>query len=411
MTHSTPPHLTAEGKAALDALLHAEVASRTVPALTFGATSADGELYFAQAGERVLGHPDKGQVDADTVMSYHSCTKLMTTTAVLQLVDAGVLSLCDPAVVERYAPELCALPILHGYSGDGEAILSERSTPLTLTHLLTHTSSMTYAFNNENTARWVAERGVPSYFEHGAGVAGFAVPLAFEPGSSWTYGMGIDWAGIIVERASGRTLEEYFAEHIWRPLGITSMTFLPSQAHLDRLQKVQTRDEGGRLVPSAPLRPIVANPTIKQLAGGGGVMGTARDYLTFLRGILASGRPSSGTGATPALFSRAAFRDVKAVYAALEKTTTTQGYHDPAHTANGAQGLGHSVGLVLNSADSVHGRRGGSGCWDGAAKTQYWIDPATGIAGICFTQLLTPNPDPFMGTYNRFERALYDALE
>ncbi|WOO79889.1 Acyltransferase LovD [Vanrija pseudolonga] len=414
------PHLTPKGKAALDALLHAEVDSRLVPALTFGATTADGEIYFAYAGERVLGEPDKGQVDAETVMSYHSCTKLMTTVAVLQLVDAGVLSLSDPAVVEKYAPELYAVPILEGYDESGKAILKKRTQPLTLTHLLTHTSGMTYAFINANTARWVKENKLPGYFEHEAGLAGFVVPLAFEPGSSWTYGMGIDWAGIIVERASGQTLEEYMSANIWQPLGLKSMTFLPGQDHFDRLQKVQTRDASGALVPSEPLRPICPNPSIRQLAGGGGVMGTPRDYLRFLRGILASQNPTPSAD-NPALFSPQAFntlftnalppRDVTPVYASLEKVTTMQSYHDSAHTANNAQSLGHSVGLVLNFEDSVHGRKAGSGCWDGAAKSQYWLDPKTGIAGICFTQLLTPNPEPFMGTYNRFERALYDALE
>lgn len=311
----------------------------------------------------------------------------MTTTAVLQLVDSGVLSLTDPSIVEKYAPELAAVPILEGYDESGAPILKKRTQPLTLTHLLTHTSGMTYAFINANTARWVKENKMPGYFEHSAGLAGFVVPLAFEPGTSWTYGMGIDWAGIIVERASGQTLEEYMSEHIWRPLGLKSMTFLPGQDHFDRLQKVQTRDESGKLVPSNPLRPIRPNPVIKQLAGGGGVMGTPRDYLRFLRGILASQHPTPGN---PALFSPQAFatlfsnalppRDVKPVYASLEKVTTMQSYHDPAHVSNGAQGLGHSVGLVLNFEDSVHGRRAGSGCWDGAAKSQYWLDSKTGIA-------------------------------
>ncbi|MDA4809725.1 serine hydrolase, partial [Enterobacter hormaechei] len=80
----------------------------------------------------------------------------------------------------------------------------------------------------------------------------FVIPLEFEPGVGWSYGLGIDWAGILVERVTGSTLGSYFQEHIFAPLGITSLTFIPTPEVLERLMKETWRDDAGNLIQADP---------------------------------------------------------------------------------------------------------------------------------------------------------------
>jgi CubicO group peptidase (beta-lactamase class C family) len=316
-------------------------------------------------------------------LQLYSMTKLVTTVSVLQLVDRGLLDLDDPAIVEKHLPELWSQPIMRFRETDAEPTFTARTVPLTLKHLLTHTSGLSYFFNTPEITRWEKHVGRRTESLWSGTVEGFVQPLIFEPGTQWRYSIGIDWAGILVERVSGEDLETYFAKHIFEPLGIKNITFVPTPEVQDRLQKVCTRD-GDRIVHTESMRSIT-NPSLGQLSGGGGLFGTARDYLRFLRGLLASGVP----GAEGTILSQKAFKTLftdalpprgQGVHAGLAEMTTRQTYHDPEHTANDAQYLGHSVGLVLNVRDSVNGRKAGSGCWDGAARTQYWLDPTTGVA-------------------------------
>lgn len=337
----------------------------------------------------------------------------MTTTAVLQLVDRGLVALDDPAVVEKYAPELLKLDILKEYNDSGP-VWAKRQNPITLKHLLSHSSGLAYSFTSPNVARWTEETGAPGPW--GGTIEGFCEPLNFEPGTSWVYGIGIDWAGIIIERVTGQTLAEYFQENIFAPLGIENFTFYPSDHVRSHIQQVVGRNEDGSLKPVPSIRSLDTTPG--QLSGGGGLIGTARGYLRFLQGVLASKTEGNGGLISPASF-KTLFTNAlpprgpdNTCYQGIGTMTKRQDYHDPAHVTNGtAEGLEHSVGLLLNITDSVYGRKAGSGCWDGAAKTQYWVDPTTGVAGICFSQILAPNPDPFMKVYNAFERTLYDNLE
>ncbi|BEI86676.1 hypothetical protein CcaverHIS002_0700220 [Cutaneotrichosporon cavernicola] len=407
------PVVSAKGQAALDELLAKRVDSRLIPAATFGATTADGPIYFAARGERVLGEPDKGQVDDKTMLQLYSMTKLVTTVAVLQLVDRGLIDLDDAQLVEKHCPELCALPVLTGQ--DEDTLLSTpRTQPITTRRLLSHTSGLAYTFSSSLLAEWHQQNQPPLH--HGEQTTkGFEEPLVFQPGERWLYSIGIDWAGILVERISGLNLQEYFHQHIFGPLGLTvdDITFVPTDDVRARMQQICKRLPDGSLVHGVPMRPLdYTAETIGQLSGGGGLHGTARAYLRFLQGILNRDDGIVSEAAFAELFTDSLPADAPPeVKKGLAVMTIRTNYHDPEHTANDAQFLGHSVGLVLSLKDSVNGRRKGSGCWDGAAKTHYWLDPATGIAGICFTQLQAPSADGWLRVYNEFERTLYDALE
>ncbi|WOO82477.1 Acyltransferase LovD [Vanrija pseudolonga] len=405
-----PPTISPRGKAALDDALVAAVADPLIPAQFWGVTTAQGPIYFNCGGERVLHEPEKGVVNEDTMLQLWSMTKLVTSVACLQLVDRGVLSLDDEELVGAHLPELAAQRILTGYSDAGEELWADRTEPITLRHLLSHTSGISYPEMPPTISRWQKEHNHPWYFAPNGGVKAFTVPLEFEPGVRWSYGLGIDWAGFLVERVTGVTLGTYFQEHIFAPLGITSLTFTPTPEVHERLMKETWRDAAGNLIQADPDTRLLDPATIKLDSGGAGLLGTAKDYLRFLQGVLASQSP--GGIISPASFALL-FTNTLPADRSARHYADMQAFMGEWGTYDFTADLGFSVALAVNAKDAKSGRRAGSGAWGGMAKTDFWIDPASGIAGFCGTQLVggEVNPDPFAGVYAAFERQVYDALE
>ncbi|KLT38732.1 beta-lactamase/transpeptidase-like protein [Cutaneotrichosporon oleaginosum] len=309
-----------------------------------------------------------------------SMTKLVTSVACLQLKERGMVDYDDAELCERVLPDLCAMPVLLGYDGDTPQY-TPRTEPITLRRLLTHTVGQ--AYGNRAQLRWERENLPVRWVAPGATAASFATPLNIQPGTSFVYGLGIDWAGILLERVTGTTLDEYFREHIWAPLGITGITFLPTEDIKARLMQMCTRTRDGALVHTVKLREVSAmTPAdIVQQAGGGGLLGTAREYLTFLQALL---RCKDEDG----IVSRAGFRELftdalppddgtRDCHAALGAFLKFRGYGEEQYTSGRA--VGFSPGLCLNLAPSANGRKAGSGFWFGAARSEYWIDPASGL--------------------------------
>ncbi|GMK58053.1 hypothetical protein CspeluHIS016_0500850 [Cutaneotrichosporon spelunceum] len=406
------PRLSAGGRAALDKWLADTNAARLTPALFVGVASKDDVLYFNCAGERVLGEPDKGSVNEDTVIEMWSMTKLVTSLACMQLKERGLVDYDDAALCERVLPDLCAMPVLLGYEGDTPKY-TPRTEDITLRRLLTHTVGQ--AYGNRAQLRWEKENLAIQWKDPGSTTASFATPLNIQPGSSFVYGLGIDWAGILLERITGLTLDEYFRQHIWEPLGITSMSFFPTPDLKARLMQMCTRTKEGKLVHTQKLRPVkdMVPSDIKQQAGGGGLLGTAREYVTFLQAVLRC-RDEDG------LVSRAGFRELftdslppdeagRDCHKALEAFLKFRGY--PEEMSTSRRGVGYSPGLCLNLEPSVNGRKAGSGFWFGAARSEYWIDPASGLVGLCATQLMNDYETIWSGVYSSYERTVYDAVE
>ncbi|WOO82583.1 Acyltransferase LovD [Vanrija pseudolonga] len=411
------PTLSAAAKAKLDALLHTSVAQPETPAFAFAAATADELLYFNSAGERVWGSPDKGQVDDTTLYQLYSMTKLVTAVAALQLVDEGKLEIDDGAIIEQTLPELAARPIL-SYDADGKEVLTARKNPITLRRLLSHTSGLGYTLFDPRYVRWMKDHGKPQtlFMSAGGGLGALEIPLLFEPGTSFVYGVGIDWAGVLVERLSGLSLEEYFQQRIFKPLGIKSLTFHLTQEYIDGLQAVTDRNAEGKLHLAPSLREVVPH-TMKQFHGGDGLYGTAKDYVRFLQGVLASAKPGG-------LVSPESYKWLFTnVLPEREGTTVYEGLTgflsllpvDKTLLADTGKALGYSLSLQLNTVESAYGRKAGSASWGGAAKTMYWIDPVTGVIGAVFTQVLNGNPlastDYVNNVYYNFERELYNVLE
>ena len=184
-------------------------------------------------------------------------TKAITSVAAMQLVERGKLKLDEP--VARHLPELAKLDVIDGFLPSGKPVLRPAVKPITLRHLLTHTSGFAYPTWSEEMFKYTqATAPLPP------GVVAPLVPLVFEPGTRWQYGYSADWTGRLVETVSGLNLEQYFQRNILQPLGMNDTTFIFPADKFDRLVSQSRRQNGGplqevpRAVPRSPPRSMAA---------------------------------------------------------------------------------------------------------------------------------------------------------
>src|SRR6185503_15696687 len=262
---------------AIDRTLREGIERRKIPCVTAMVASADKILYSGAFGKRDLA--SGVGVQPDSIFAIASMTKAITSVAAMQLVERGKLKLDEPAA--RHLPQLGKLDVIEGFDPAGKPVLRPARKPITLRHLLTHTSGFAYPNWSEELFKYTQATGpLPP------GVVAPLVPLAFEPGTRWQYGYSTDWTGRLVETVSGLNLEQYFQRNILGPLGMNDTTFIFPKDKFDRLVSRSQRQNGGPLqeVPRAiPPKPAAFN-------GGGGLVSTAPDYIKFMQMILRYGR-------------------------------------------------------------------------------------------------------------------------
>ena len=252
-----------------------------VPGVAAMVVSADQTLYSGAFGERELG--SGREMDINSVAAIASMTKAITSTAVLQLVEQGRLSLDAPAA--EVVPYLGEAQVLAGFDNRGAPILRKPRTLITLRHLLTHSAGFGYEMWNEEIKRYDAVTGTIS--SRSRTLAGFQKPLLFDPGDRWNYGINTDWAGLMVEAVSGQRLGHYLAEHVLTPMGMTSTTYRPGGDLKCRLATLHHRDEDGSIAVGKAMPPGEVD------SGGGGLYSTAADYSRFCQMVLNQGTPDS----------------------------------------------------------------------------------------------------------------------
>jgi methyl acetate hydrolase len=358
-----------------------------LPGVAAAARLADGTVIERAAGVRGLDNPVA--MTPDTVFWIASFTKSLTTAAALQLVEAGRIGLDDP--VGRWLPTLAHPKRLEGFDADGKPRLAEVATPITLRHLLAHTSGLGYEFCSEDLTRYVAAVGPYAQGE------GPDAPLLFEPGSGWTYGIGTDWTGKLVEAVSDETLDDYFQTHLLGPLGMSDTAFFPSDSQRARRASVHGRGGEGALAPM----PFEMPPKPHFGMGGGGLYSTAGDYLKFLSAILAGGAPILSAASVAAMAGRE-WEGTEVGVLPAANPALCAGF-DPFPGESKRWGLG----FLINPAQGPNGRSAGSLAWAGLANCYYWADPAAGVAGVFLSQLLPFGDPAALEAFGAFERAVY----
>jgi methyl acetate hydrolase len=390
--------VSARLRASLDPLLRGAIEAGDVPGVVAAVANRAGTVYEAAHGERALG--EGPAMTLDTVCWIASMTKPVTGAAAMQLVEQGKLDLDAPAA--RILPELGRVQVLEGWDDKGEPRLRPAKGTITLRRLLTHTSGFVYDIWNGEMARYLRHKSLPRV---GSGkLVALGVPLAFDPGERWEYGIGIDWAGRMVEAASGLRFADYLSRNIFSPLGMDSTAYILTPAMRARLAKVHNRGADGRLAPSA----FETEQNLEFEPGGGGLYSCIGDYLRFVRMIMNGGE---GNGhrllrrETVELMSRNAMGATRV--APLKSTNAALSLD-----AEFFPGLPKSWGLtfMINEEAAPTGRSAGGLAWAGLGNTYFWIDPKKDIAGVLLTQILPFVDTRALALFLDFEKAVYQTV-
>ena len=212
-----------------------------MPGVVAMAVTDKGQFYEGAFGTRLLG--DGAPMTLDTVFRIASMTKAITCVAAMQLVEQGKLRLDEP--VPNIDPALGSPQVLEGFDAAGAPRLRPAKRPITLRHLLTHTAGFSYEVWDANMVRYVKASGMPSMAS--GKVAALRMPLVFDPGDKWEYGINIDWVGRLVEAISGQTLDAYFRDKIFVPLGMQDSGYVTSDEQRARQARVHQRQADGTL--------------------------------------------------------------------------------------------------------------------------------------------------------------------
>jgi len=382
----------------VDALLAGAVAAGDAPGVVAALSTPQETIYEGAFGVRALGQP--AAMSVDTVMWLASMTKPVVGAAAMQLVEQGRIGLDDPAA--RILPELGTFKVLEGWAPDGTPRLRAPKSAITLRRLLTHSSGFVYDTWNPDMARYAKANDLP---RAGSGrKVALRIPLAFDPGARWEYGIGIDWAGQMVEAVSGLRLGQYIQQHIAGPLGMDSTGFRITPAMRARLAKVHQRGDDGKLAVTG--FEVPQEPEFEP--GGGGLYSTAADYQRFMRMILNGGRGNGNQVLRPEtveLMARNAMGELRVRMLPTQNPVLSR-------DAEFFPGIPKSWGLsfMINEQAAPTGRSAGSLAWAGLANTYFWIDPARRIAGTVMMQILPFVDARALALFTAYEKGVYAAL-
>src|SRR3954468_15576335 len=268
-----------QSKAQIDQILRQKCEAKEIPGVVAMAATGSEVIYQGAFGKRDLGRDDPMTIDS--VFWIASMTKAITCAAGMQLVEQGRLSLDAP--IGQVLADLAAPKVLDGFNDQGEPILRPAKTAITLRHLMTHTAGFCYDMWNGDMAAYVQKAGTPGIIT--CKNDALTLPLASDPGTRWEYGINIDFVGKAVEAASGQKLDSYLRDNLFAPLGMDDTGFKLGASQRERLVGMHARGEDGTLAP-IPFE-IEQEPEFHM--GGGGLYGTAGDYIRFTQMILNKG--------------------------------------------------------------------------------------------------------------------------
>ena len=339
-------------------------------------------------------------MERDAIFRIYSMTKPITSAAVMMLHEEGHFHLDDP--VSTFVHELGDLQVCTGVGGTGPT-LSSLDRPITIRHLLTHTSGLSYGFFQDTPVDEMYRKSEPRRFD---GTLKDMVsrlgelPLVSQPGTRWRYSVATDVLGYLVEVVSEQTFDRFLKERIFEPLGMADTGFHVPEEKLGRLPPVYgpSRENGIAPIETTDVNRYRQPQTL--FSGGGGLVSTATDYMRFCQ-MLLDGGASNGvrilSPKTVGLMTRNHLRPDLMPYTIGERRDTF------------TQGCGFGLGFKVVMDVAQYGVPGSAGAysWGGAASTYFWIDPAEQLAAILMAQFM---PSSYHPIRSQFETATYQAL-
>ena len=348
-------------------------------------------VHWAAAGLRDVAAGDA--LEPDDIFRIYSMTKPITSVATMMLVEEGKVALDDP--VSRFIPEFGGVMVL---TDAGEHVAPER--PITIEHLLTHTSGLTYGFFGDSPVDRAYRES--DFFTSAAGLEDFArqaaaLPLLASPGERWNYSISTDILGRVVEVASGQSLDAFFRARITGPLGMDDTAFVVPADKRDRFTGHYAVQDGAlQLVDSPADGEYTRTPA--WLSGGGGLTSTASDYIRFAQMLLQDGRLGETQILAPETVRMMRANRLPEALAPIQLGA----YLSPGY------GFGLGFAVVVDAESSPEPDNDGVFRWAGAANTFFWIDPADELIGMVWTQL---NPFAAYDLEREFQTLVYAALE
>jgi CubicO group peptidase (beta-lactamase class C family) len=388
-----------QSQAHIDEVLRRKCENGEIPGVVAVAADGSDVIYQGAFGKRDLSKD--APMTPDSVFWIASMTKAITTAGAMQLVEQGRLSLDEP--VGKLLPDLASPQVLDGFDASGEPKLRPAKRPITLRQLMTHTAGFCYDMWNGDMGVYLQKAGTPGIIT--CKNDALKTPIASDPGTRWEYGTNIDFVGKAVEAVSGQRLDAYLRDNLLGPLGMSDTAFKIGDSQRRRLVGMHARGEDGTL---APL-PFELEQEPEFHMGGGGLYGTAGDYIKFTQMILNKGRGNGNQVLKPETVATMGQNHIgdltvtKMTTAAPVYTNDVDLYPDMVKK--------WGLSFLINTATTPEGRSPGSLAWAGLANTYFWIDPARNVTGVILMQLLPFADKSALEAFSGFERGVYAGLD
>jgi CubicO group peptidase (beta-lactamase class C family) len=290
-------------------------------------------------------------MEKDAIFSLMSMTKPIVSTALMMLWEDGKFMLDDP--ISKWLPAYSKMMVNDAVQGRVPA-----THPVTIRNILTHTSGLSLEPGNRpKTLLENIERSATR-------------PLAFQPGERWQYGASTDYVAALVEKISGKTVDEFIRERIFEPLGIRDTYYNIPKEKVNRVAAVYTPDKDGKIV--LRRKPEYHEPTA-YFSGVAGLNGTAADYFRFCQMVLNGGEYEGHR-----LLGRMT----------VDMMITNQiGAGKPVYIRGAGYGFGLGYGILTDPSKAPDALSIGTFTWGGADGTLFWIDPVEDLIGIMMIQI------------------------
>ena len=371
--------------------LQSEVARQRLPGAVAMVARHGQVLLHAAVGEQ---DPARGTPMAlDSIFRIYSMTKPVVSVAIMMLMERGKLLLSDP--VAKYLPEFASLQVMSHVNG--HALLHQPKIAPTVQDLLRHTAGLTYEIlGTEPIQRQYAQTSLASRERTNAefSKALAAIPLMFEPGTTWEYSRATDLLGALLEVVAGQPLGEFLQENILGPLGMVDTAFhVPPEKHHRIAEPFETDPDGG-----TAMKLIDVREPVQMEAGGAGLVSTSGDYARFLQCLL-----GGGTLDGVRILGPASVRSMTADHLgtiAANRTGPSGDLLPPGH--------GFGLGFAVRLQEGIGSQLGSAGMyyWSGISGTVFFVDPAKDFFAILLTQ--APNQRTFYRPL--FRNLVYAAL-
>ena len=339
-------------------------------------------------------------VSEDTIFRLYSMTKPITSVAVMMLYEEGHFSLDDP--INKFIPEFADTQVFDGIGETGMRLVAQ-DRPITIRHLLTHTSGLSYGLHRDTPIDPMYHEAriadADSTLKEVMGRLG-KIPLVHQPGTKWRYSMSATVLGYLVEVISGRPFDEFLHDRLFAPLGMDDTSFFVPGDKLHRLATAYVPSRGGGIAPHEGSVTTRHKRPHAMKSGGAGVVSTAGDYMRFCQMLLNGGELDGDRLLAPKTMQ---------MMVSDHLTDDLEPYVVEDRFRGYTKGCGFGLGFSVVNDIAQHGIPGSNGMysWFGAASCYFWIDPSEELIAILMTQFM---PVTWYPLHREFQTATYQAI-